>query len=75
VSLSIHQAFLFLVDPRKENQLMTSKHLIDPELLQILKQMPSLETTSETLSRMRQAMSGWKLAAPIATDVDRAENL
>jgi hypothetical protein len=35
--------------PGRENQLMTSKHLIDPELLQVLEQMPSLETSSETL--------------------------
>ena len=52
---------------------MTSKSLIDPQLLDILEQMPSLETSADTLAPMRQAMGDWKLTAPDAADVDREE--
>ena len=53
---------------------MQSERLIDPQLLSILKQMPSLETSPETLAIMREALSGWKLSAPKATDVHREEH-
>ena len=54
---------------------MQSERLIDPQLLSILKQMPSLETSVDTLPGMREAMSNWKLTAPDATDVRREEQL
>ena len=54
---------------------MQSERLIDPQLLSILKQMPSLETSAETLPAMREAMSTWNLTAPEAVDVLREEHL
>lgn len=52
---------------------MRSEQLIDPQLLEILKQMPSLETSAATLSAMREAMVGWKLTAPDASEVRSEE--
>lgn len=52
---------------------MTSKPLIDPELLNILEQMPSLETSANTITAMREALADWKLGAPDAAEVDREE--
>jgi triacylglycerol lipase len=52
-----------------------SERLIDPQLLSILNQMPSLETSAEILPGMREAMSAWKLTAPEAMDVLREEQL
>lgn len=54
---------------------MQSERLIDPQLLSILKQMPSLETSAETLPAMREAMSTWNLTAPEAVDVLHEEHL
>lgn len=54
---------------------MQSERLIDPQLLSILNQMPSLETSAEILPGMREAMSAWKLTAPEAMDVLREEQL
>lgn len=48
---------------------MQSERVIDPQLASILKQMPSLETSSDTLPGMREALSTWKLAVPEAPDV------
>jgi hypothetical protein len=52
-----------------------SERLIDPQLLSILKQMPFLETSAETIPAMREAMSTWNLTAPEATDVLHEEHL
>jgi triacylglycerol lipase len=46
-----------------------SERLIDAQLLGILQQMPSLETTADTLQVMRDALSAWKLPAPEAAEV------
>ena len=52
---------------------MQTEHLIDTQLLSILKQMPSLETSADTLEFMRDALRDWKLSAPEAPDVVREE--
>ncbi len=53
---------------------MKSEQLIDPQLLEILKQMPSLETSAATLTEMREAMIGWKLSAPDAPEIRSEEH-
>lgn len=50
-----------------------STDLIDPQLSAILKEMPALETSADTLVGMRQAMRDWKLTAPEAVEVNRVE--
>lgn len=52
---------------------MRSEKLVAPQLLEILRQMPSLETSAATLASMREAMLGWKLTAPDAPEVRSVE--
>lgn len=54
---------------------MKSQHLMDQQLWSILEQMPSLETSSETLPPTREAVAGWRLPAPEAPDVVCEEKL
>ncbi len=48
---------------------MQSEYLIDAQLMGILKQMPSLETSADTLPSMREVLSKWTLPAPEAAGV------
>lgn len=48
---------------------MPSEQLIEPHLLDILQQMPAMETSAETLAMMREAVSGWRLTAPDAVEI------
>ncbi len=57
----------------EEEIFVRSEKLVDPELLEILRQMPSLETSAATLVSMREAMLGWKLTAPDAPEVRSKE--
>lgn len=47
---------------------MTSKHLVDPQLLPTLEAMPSFEVTADTLNDMRPLMAESKVPAPPAPE-------
>lgn len=49
---------------QRKGRRVATERLVDRQLMQILRQMPSLSTSAETLTGQREAVGAWRLRAP-----------